>query len=684
MNFLTPLFLLGAIAIAGPVIFHLVRRTTRERTPFSSLLFLQPTPPRLTRRSRIEHWLLLMLRCLALGFLAFGFARPFFPRTPANLPTAHESKRVVLLVDTSASIQRAGAWNAAQERALEWGRKLDGIDELALVTFARSTLPRFRFSDWKATAPGERLALLKDRLASAEPGWLSTQLGTALMDAAELLNEPSQGLEPRIRQIVLISDLQQGGHAESLQSYEWPRGIEVIVDPVRVKPAGNASLQWVEDDPALQPGTNTAIRVRISNTSDATIEQFEVGWAPAPGVPFVGSPLKAYVPPGQSKILSLPLPAGTVGQRVELRGDAAPFDNALYVVPPPPARARVLYVGDDIAAEPRFPFYFLRRAFPEGVRPTVDWTLRTPASLTATEARTAAGLTLVTAALPASTATALRLGAEAGGTVFLVMSGPGSTETLGTLLETAGLKSQESIPGQFALLGEMESRHPLFAPFSDPRFADFTKIRLWKHRKLDLSTVPNARVLIRLDDGNPALIEVPVGRGRVLAWTSGWHTDDTQWPLSTKFVPFLLSLLEYSGALPAASSGQTWVGDALTLPALQTPAERRLRFPNGREQVTPPGETRFTDTLAPGIYSLSGSSSATAFAVNLDPSESRTVPMATDDLERLGVPLARPETQAADAVVRREELHASEAEARQKLWRWFLGATLGATLRWFC
>jgi len=78
MSFLAPLFLLGAAAIALPVIFHLIRRTTRERTPFSSLMFLNPSPPRLTRRSRLEHLLLLALRCLVLLLLAAGFARPFF------------------------------------------------------------------------------------------------------------------------------------------------------------------------------------------------------------------------------------------------------------------------------------------------------------------------------------------------------------------------------------------------------------------------------------------------------------------------------------------------------------------------------------------------------------------------------------------------------------------------------
>jgi membrane-associated phospholipid phosphatase len=108
VNFLSPLFLLGALAVAGPIIFHLIRRTTREVKPFSSLMFLQPTPPRVTRRSRLENLWLLLLRCLvllalALGF-ALGFARPFFRESTAkNAGRSAAGRRVAILVDTSAS-----------------------------------------------------------------------------------------------------------------------------------------------------------------------------------------------------------------------------------------------------------------------------------------------------------------------------------------------------------------------------------------------------------------------------------------------------------------------------------------------------------------------------------------------------------------------------------------------------
>ncbi len=45
MSFLAPFFLLGALAVAAPILFHLIRRTTRERKAFSSVMFLLPSPP---------------------------------------------------------------------------------------------------------------------------------------------------------------------------------------------------------------------------------------------------------------------------------------------------------------------------------------------------------------------------------------------------------------------------------------------------------------------------------------------------------------------------------------------------------------------------------------------------------------------------------------------------------------
>src|ERR1051325_8253068 len=108
MSFLAPLFLFGTAAVVLPVVFHLIRRSSRERTPFSSLMFLLPTPPRVTRRSKLENVFLLLLRCAVISLLAFAFARPFFSRPVAPDPGTGAGQKLLLLVDTSASMRRAG------------------------------------------------------------------------------------------------------------------------------------------------------------------------------------------------------------------------------------------------------------------------------------------------------------------------------------------------------------------------------------------------------------------------------------------------------------------------------------------------------------------------------------------------------------------------------------------------
>src|SRR5215216_3803314 len=117
MSFLAPLFLVGAVAIAGPILFHLIRRSVRERVKFSTLMFLKPTPPRLTKRSRLENLILLLLRCGIICLLAMSFARPYFQRSAAEPPKAAAGKRIVVLLDTSASMRRQGLWDAAKRAA---------------------------------------------------------------------------------------------------------------------------------------------------------------------------------------------------------------------------------------------------------------------------------------------------------------------------------------------------------------------------------------------------------------------------------------------------------------------------------------------------------------------------------------------------------------------------------------
>jgi hypothetical protein len=224
------------------------------------------------------------------------------------------------------------------------------------------------------------------------------------------------------------------------------------------------------------------------------------------------------------------------------------------------------------------------------------------------------------------------------------------------------------------MLVGMDFAHPVMAPFADPRFSDFTGIRFWNYRKFDLDAISAARVVARFDSGDPALLDVPVGQGRAILLTSGWHPADSQLALSSKFVPLMFSLLDLGGSLTMPPA-QHFVGDSISLPDGQVVS---VTDPDGAPLTISDGQSQFVATT-PGIYQL-GTVPPTRIAVNLKPSESLTAPLPEDELERLGAPMARAATDAVHEAARRVQLQHAELEARQKLWRWLLVAVLGIAL----
>ncbi len=688
MSFLTPFFLFGAAAIAGPIIYHLIRKATRERTRFSSLMFLVPSPPRLSKRHRLEHILLLLLRCLALGLLVLGFARPFFRQTQLNDPTVAQPKRILVLVDVSASMRRAGLWDEARARVDAVIRRAGPADQVALYTFDRRATPLVPFEEWNRTAPGDRVALALGRLGGVSPGWMGTHLGNALITAAEALAEnesktaagTAAAVHEGPREIVVVSDLQAGSRLDALQAYEWPKGIQLSVEPLKARNPTNAGVQLVADAPDSSRAVDAAVRVRVTNSSDAKREQFKVGWVRSDGSTEFASPaVDAYVPPGQSRVFAVPLAKGVTGvEQIALRGDDEDFDNTVYVIPPTQHKASVLWLGSEAEDDMRQPLFFLRRAFFDTPRLAVKIVAQSPRTPLAPEVLKAANLIFVSDALTPEVATALRQEVTNGKILVLLAKHAQAAATAGLLLEWPGLAMEEGRPGSYAMFGEIDFRHPLFAPFADPRFSDFTKIHIWKFRKLAITGLPNARIIAKFDSGDPALVETPLGKGKVFVLATGWHPEDSQMAVSTKFVPLLWSWLDLAGGISHAPA-QYSIGDKIPLPAEHGAAA--MRVPGAAAAVPVAAEaTEFAETARPGIYDLALDARTERFAINLDANESRTAPLGLEELEELGLPVTRATVAPTPTAESKSLLQGVEAENRQKLWRWFIAATLAVLL----
>src|SRR3954464_7285811 len=348
MTFLAPLFLLGGLAIIVPVIFHLIRRTTKDVVPFSSLMFLVATPPRMTKRSRLENLWLLLLRILVILLLAIGFGRPLLQRMTNATPSLDAGKRTVVLIDTSASMRREDLWARAQAKLRDVLTGLGSQDGVAVVAFDRTERTLVSFEQWAQETPGARAERVTQQVAAHTPTWSGTALGAALLHASELLNAAPEASR-YLREIVVISDFQEGSRLEGLQGYQWPKGTEVALEPIQPAHLENARAEWVASDSvpvdAAQAEATEPLRIRVTNEAGAAHEQFQLRWAGG------GEATVAYVPAGQSRIVTVSPPAAATGDKLLLAGDATAFDNETFVVPPRPDQTVLLFAGNDGEAD---------------------------------------------------------------------------------------------------------------------------------------------------------------------------------------------------------------------------------------------------------------------------------------------------------------------------------------------
>ncbi len=703
MSLLYPLFLAGIAAVGLPILLHMIRRHTRDRVTFSSLMFLRPTLPRFRSRSRLEHVLLLLVRCGVLCLLAFAFARPFLPR-PAAPGVAASGQRVVLLIDTSASMRRAGVWAKAVDEARAALRDAAPADRLCVMSFDQGTRTLIGFDQWQTMELGQRASVAAQEISRLSPSWSATDLGQALVTAAEAIedDEINDGESSQAqRRIMLVSDLQQGSKLDALRAYEWPQRTELVVKAIPCEGVTNASLQLVTNRDSLAATRDSDLPdIRITNSPEATTDHFQLRWAdvaPPPSTGATPSPvLDVYVAAGHSTVVRTPaMPDQQTAARLVLTGDDQDFDNTLYVMPELHRQVNILYVGGDDPNDTDGMLYYLRQAFGTGKALTSHIVHRSGgAALDATDIETA-HLIVVTDALSQPNIAFLRRYLEAGKPILFALKSPEMATALSGLAGVNRIEAQEAETNRYAMLGRLEFEHPLLKPFSDPRFGDFTRIHFWKYRRVNVADCLGARVLARFDNNDPAWFEVPVGRGTLLVWTSGWQPSDSDLALSSKFVPLLYSTLEYGGTLTEHPS-QYFVGDTVSLSnqVLSGATDVQIHKPDGSTVRVGKDRQTFAETDLPGIYSIvdsttdanpqsaitsppaaTGGRNPQFVAVNLSAAESRTDPMPVEELEKLGVSLKPTTAVLSDAARRAARHHSfSEMESQQKLWRWVLVA----------
>ncbi|QEL19654.1 BatA domain-containing protein [Limnoglobus roseus] len=657
MSFLAPLYALGLLAVAAPIWFHLIRRRPKGQVPFSSLMFLTASPPPPAQKRRLDQLLLLLLRIAALVLLGFAFMRPFL-RTESTADAGGAGQRVLILIDTSASLRRGDLWVKAVAQAEEALAQTRPADRIGVWAFDQTVRPVLGFDESEHLDAGQQSAVARERLSRLKPTWGGTELGPALIEAVGAILNPGSAGGRKAGKVVLVSDLPQGAKLTGLNAFEWPADVELELRTV-TDGGGNVGLDLLPDSEKGE------LRVRVVNDAQSRQERFLLGWAGQP------APHEVYLPPGESRVRNVPkpLPSANV-TALRITGDDHEFDNSLYIATPPREEMTVFFVGPDMADDPAGLRYFLDRAWNDTPHRTVRVQGLRPDETLAADAVRPSPLVVVHGDVSEESTRGLQQYLRDGGTVLSVLTQPGSVKTLAQLAD-GSLDVAEAKADRYAMLQQIAFDHPLFAPLAGPQFGDFTKVHFWKHRRLTESQLAGGRVLARFDDGDAAVWEKVVGKGRLVILASGWHPADSQLARSSKFVPLMTALLELRGGRPATNTNYR-VGDRVPVSTGST----AVRKPDGSIVPLTPNATTFDGADQPGVYAFETGTGSRPFAVNLDPAESLTAPLPVETLEQFGCRI----TKRAD-VERREQFERQqrdvELERNQSIWR---GLILAAVL----
>ncbi|MHC4947512.1 MAG: BatA domain-containing protein [Planctomycetota bacterium] len=339
----------GLVAVALPIIIHLLSRRRRRPIEWGAMRFLIEAFQRQRRRLQVEQLLLLAVRCLIVLALGAALARPLLEGTPAL--GLGGSRAVFLVIDNGLTAQvsvdgERTAFDRHRERAIELIRTLRPGDAVAVITSARPARAVL-------APPTSRHGAVVELLESLEPAEARGELGAALGEVRRVIDQVGDEFDQAL--VFLLDDFRAG--SAPLES-PLPPALADLGDRVRLltaapAAAGAANVQVTAVDPVrslvLSDGADGSgqVTVRLARHGDELAGGVSRVTLGGDGVPPL-DPRVVEWQPGQSEAdVEFLLRLGDGGDRrigltASIEADALPGDNARHAVLEQRSKLRVV------------------------------------------------------------------------------------------------------------------------------------------------------------------------------------------------------------------------------------------------------------------------------------------------------------------------------------------------------
>ena len=620
IGFSNPWMLAGLAAAGLPVLIHFLTRARPRPVVFPPFRFLIEACAGQQSLHRLRTILLLTLRCLALLALALLFTRPFLK--PAGAASSPAVQRVVLVLDASFSMravqQGMPLFSRAQAEATDLLRSLEPGTEAGIVLAGRQ--PRALLP-----ALSRNTAALHDALVRELPTYEAADPAAALALAKRMLGDAGT--------IYIFSDFQQSNW-EGIG--ELPGGVLCRLRSVTTAPVENSAIIAMRAAPAAPvAGEPVEILATVLNSSPRPRQEtvrLEIA--------DTTQEARVSVPPFSSADAAFNVTFPRIGVFTGQAGiapDDLRDDNTRYLALRVHKAMQLLVVSDADANDSRSAAFFVSHALAPSPQATPGLKLVRRHSQDTDRGilETADAFVIVApATLSGEALEVITRRVNDGAQLLVFLDGANASALALPAL---------SPPFQIMKLTTSAGGEPLRPGarklFHDTEPNDWSTLHIHRHLQTQTLNGRSGDIVLAYADGSAALTLSSAGKGSVVFANLPLTPDATDLighPLFPSMLHELLRALRRGESAPATTPGTAWT---LDVPGAGD-APLVVNDPEGRAvpaQVVSSGTTTrlaISPSPRPGIYvAKQNEALAAAEAVNIDPRESDTRPLALQKLK---------------------------------------------------